>query len=80
MMSKSAFVFSLQEVDQTKLAMVGGKGANLGELTRIEGVNVPKGFCIATDAFKRVIAETPLINELLDKLSLLKVEDRDKDP
>jgi phosphoenolpyruvate synthase/pyruvate phosphate dikinase len=78
MMSKSAFVFSLQEVGQTKLAMVGGKGANLGELTRIEGVNVPKGFCIATDAFKRVIAETPLINELLDKLSLLKVEDRDR--
>jgi phosphoenolpyruvate synthase/pyruvate phosphate dikinase len=41
--------------------IVGGKGANLGELSRIEGIRVPDGFCISTEAFKRIIAETPLV-------------------
>ncbi|SDP80953.1 phosphoenolpyruvate synthase [Mucilaginibacter sp. OK268] len=75
---KGSFVFNFQDVDKTKLNVVGGKGANLGELSRIEGIHVPDGFCISTEAFKRVINETPSINELLDRLSLLKVEDRGK--
>ena len=73
-----SFVFSLHDIDKTKLRLVGGKAANLGELTSIEGIQVPDGFCVTTEAFKRIIEETPLINELLDQLSLLKVEDRDK--
>ncbi|WP_461113457.1 phosphoenolpyruvate synthase [Spirosoma jeollabukense] len=74
----SAYVLDFQTIDKTKLQLVGGKGANLGELTRIEGIHVPDGFCITTDAFKRILEETPSINEWLDQLSLLKVEDRDK--
>ncbi len=74
----SSFVLGFQEIDQTKLPVVGGKGANLGELSKIEGIHVPEGFCISTIAFKRIIGETPSIDELLDQLSLLKVEDRDK--
>ena len=58
--------------------VVGGKGANLGEISKVEGLRVPDGFCISTEAFKRIIGETPSINELLDQLSLLKVEDRNK--
>ena len=76
--SKGSFVFNFQDVDKTKLNVVGGKGANLGELSRIEGIHVPDGFCISTEAFKRVINETPSINELLEQLSLLKVEDQGK--
>jgi len=78
MISTGSFVFGFQEIDKTQLARVGGKGANLGELSRIEGIHVPDGFCISTEAFKRIIRETPSINELLDQLSLLKVEDRNK--
>jgi phosphoenolpyruvate synthase/pyruvate phosphate dikinase len=74
----SAYVLGFQDVDKTKIMVVGGKGANLGELTKIEGIHVPDGFCISTEAFKRIIGETSSINELLDQLSLLKVEDRDK--
>jgi rifampicin phosphotransferase len=74
----SSFVLSFQDIDKTQLMLVGGKGANLGELSKIEGVLVPEGFCISTEAFKRVIGETSSINELLDRLSLLKVEDRKK--
>jgi pyruvate,water dikinase len=76
--SMSSFVFGFQEIDKKALGIVGGKGTNLGELTRIEGIHVPDGFCISTEAFKRIIGETPRVNELLDRLSLLKVEDRDK--
>src|SRR3954469_8828985 len=74
----SSYVLGFQDIDKTKLMVVGGKGANLGELSRIEGIRVPDGFCITTEAFKRIIGETPSINELLDQLSLLKVEDLDK--
>jgi phosphoenolpyruvate synthase/pyruvate phosphate dikinase len=74
----SSHVLDFQDIDRTKVMIVGGKGANLGELSRIEGIRVPAGFCISTEAFKRIIGETSSINELLDQLSLLKVEDRDK--
>src|SRR5688572_9629348 len=75
--SMSSYVLSFQEIDKTKIMVVGGKGANLGELSRIEGIRVPDGFCISTEAFKRIIGETSSINELIDQLYLLKVEDRD---
>ncbi|MBA3946389.1 MAG: phosphoenolpyruvate synthase [Herpetosiphonaceae bacterium] len=74
----SSYVLGFQDIDKTKIMVVGGKGANLGELSRIEGIRVPDGFCISTEAYKRSIGETSSINELLDQLSLLKVEDRDK--
>jgi pyruvate,water dikinase len=71
-------ILGFQEIDKTKLALVGGKGANLGELTKIEGIHVPDGFCISAEVFKGIIAETSSIVELLDQLSILKAEDRDK--
>src|SRR5690242_13897851 len=74
----SSYVLGFQDIDKTNLMLVGGKGANLGELSRIEGIRVPDGFCISTEAFKRIFEETHSINELLDRLSLVKVEDRDK--
>ncbi len=74
----SSYVLGFQEIDKTKLMVVGGKGANLGELSRIEGIRVPDGFCVSTEAYKRILEETSSINELLNQLSLLKVEDRDK--
>src|SRR5947208_2475225 len=74
----NTYVLSFQQIDKTNLMLAGGKGANLGELSKIEGVQVPDGFCVTTEAFKRIIAAIPLVNELLSQLSLLKVEDRDK--
>jgi rifampicin phosphotransferase len=74
----SSYVFGFEDIDRTKIMAVGGKGANLGELSKVKGIAVPDGFCISTEAFKRVIGETPLIHELLDRLSLLKGEDRNE--
>ncbi len=74
----SSYVLGFQDIDKTKRMVVGGKGANLGELSKIEGIRVPDGFCLSTQAFQRIIGETSSIYELLDQLSLLKVEDRGK--
>ena len=71
------YVLDFQEVDQTQAAVVGGKGAHLGELSRIDGIRVPAGFCVTTDAFRRILAEAPSIDDRLDRLSRLKPDDRE---
>ncbi|MCC6629079.1 MAG: phosphoenolpyruvate synthase, partial [Chloroflexi bacterium] len=73
----SCYVLGLQEIDQTQIAVVGGKGAHLGELSRIEGLHVPAGFCVTTDAFQRIMAAAPSIDDRLDRLSHLKPDDRE---
>jgi pyruvate,water dikinase len=72
-----ADVLALQDVDRTDLRVVGGKAANLGELSRLEGIRVPEGFCVSTRAFQRVLAAAPALGGLLDRLARLKAEDRE---
>src|SRR5579864_5699829 len=71
------YVLDFQEIDQTQVAVVGGKAAHLGELSRIKGVRVPDGFCVTTAAFQRIMAEAPSIGDRLDELSRLKPDDRE---
>ena len=71
------YVLGFQESNQTQVALVGGKGAHLGELARIEGIHVPAGFCVTTDAFRRIMAEAPSIDDRVDRLSLLSPDDRE---
>ncbi|KYF68868.1 rifamycin-inactivating phosphotransferase [Sorangium cellulosum] len=72
-----AYVLGFQEADRTRIRDVGGKGASLGELARLEGIRVPAGFCVSTGAFERVMEGAPSLGELLDRLSRLRAEDRD---
>src|SRR5580692_4402767 len=69
-------LLDLEEIDKTQVALAGGKGANLGELIRIEGIVVPDGFCVTTDAFRRVMATVPEIDDLLGRLPGLDPDDR----
>ena len=71
------YVLGFQEIDQTQVAVVGGKGANLGELSRIEGIRVPAGYCVTTEAFRRIMADAPSIDDRLGRLSRLQPDDRD---
>ena len=71
------YVLGFQEIDETQVAVVGGKGAHLGELSRIEGIRVPVGFCVTTDAFQRIMEGAPSIDDLLDRSSRLRQDDRD---
>ena len=71
------YVPDLREIDQTQVAVVGGKAAHLGELSRMDGVHVPVGFCVTTDAFRRVLAQAPPIADRLDRLARLNPDDRE---
>jgi pyruvate,water dikinase len=71
------YVLRFQEIERRHIAVVGGKGAHLGELSRIDGLRVPAGFCVTTDAFQRIMAEVPSIQDRLDELSHLKADDRE---
>ncbi|WP_186431452.1 phosphoenolpyruvate synthase [Clostridium sp. BSD9I1] len=74
----NSYVLNFQEIDKTKLSMVGGKGANLGELSKTEEILVPEGFCVTTEAYKKVTENNQELICLLDELSHLRVEDREK--
>jgi pyruvate,water dikinase len=52
-------VVLFHEVDRASLALVGGKGANLGELSRA-GFPVPPGFCVTTTAYEHAAAGAAL--------------------
>ena len=73
----TCYVLGFQEIDRTQVAVVGGKGAHLGELARIEGLRVPPGFCVTTDAFRLITAQAPSIDDRLERLSRLKPHDRE---
>ncbi|MEU9222727.1 PEP/pyruvate-binding domain-containing protein, partial [Streptomyces sp. NPDC048376] len=70
-------LLDLHEADATQLALVGGKGAQLGALSRIDGIRVPDGFCVTTDAFRRVVARVPSLDDRLDRLSRTDPDDRE---
>ncbi|PHD77040.1 phosphoenolpyruvate synthase [Bacillus sp. AFS043905] len=72
------YVLEFREIDKTKQMVVGGKGVNLGECSRIDGILVPEGFCVTTEAFKRVIGENDELHQLLDQLAVQKVDERKK--
>jgi phosphoenolpyruvate synthase/pyruvate phosphate dikinase len=70
-------VLDFQEADRGQIAVVGGKGAHLGELSRIHGIRVPPGFCVTTDAFRRIMADAPSVDDQLDRMARLSPDDRE---
>ncbi len=72
-----SYVLGLEEIGKMQVAVVGGKGAQLGALLRIDGIRVPAGFCVTTDAFRRIMAQAPSIDDRLDQLSRLNPDDRE---
>ncbi len=54
-----ALVLDFAAIDGDALAVVGGKAANLGVLTRA-GLPVPPGVCVTTEAYRQVAAEAGL--------------------
>ena len=58
------FIKKFDELGRDDLDQAGGKGANLGELTRAD-LPVPPGFVIVTDAYRAYVAE----HQLADKIA-----------
>ena len=59
MNNKNPLIISFSDIRSTDLPLVGGKGANLGEMTHA-GFPVPDGFCLTT---KRVSAIYQFISQ-----------------
>jgi pyruvate,water dikinase len=70
------YVIDFREINESKPGLVGGKGWNLGQLLRIEGINVPDGFCITTEAYRTAIKHNDEFTALVSQLANLKAEDR----
>ncbi len=64
------YVFSFHEGNKDMRSLLGGKGANLAEMTNL-GLNVPPGFTVTTEACNRFYDENEqLWDELLDEISV----------
>jgi len=74
----SSLVLDFQEMEKTQFSLVGGKGFNLGELSKMEGIHVPEGFCVTTAGFQQALEHNELYRALLQRLTVLKAEDRDQ--
>ncbi|MGQ9009817.1 phosphoenolpyruvate synthase [Bacillus stercoris] len=74
----SSLVLGLHEIEKTQHSLVGGKGINLGELLKIQGIQVPEGFCVTTAGYQKAIEQNETLQVMLDQLAMLKVEDRDQ--
>ncbi len=65
------------EISKDDTALVGGKGANLGEMYRAR-FPIPPGFVVTTEAFKLFLAENNLLPEIVKILSGLDITDNTK--
>ncbi|EPY11498.1 phosphoenolpyruvate synthase [Paenibacillus alvei] len=74
----SSFVLGFQEMKNNQLLLVGGKGLNVGELSKIEGIQVPEGFCVTTRGYQKAIEQNETYHALLNQLTMLNIEERDQ--
>jgi pyruvate,water dikinase len=68
------YVEFFEELKKEDVDIAGGKGANLGELTRA-GIPVPPGFVITAATYKKFMDETGISAEIMDILNALDVND-----
>ena len=72
-MEKKKFVYSFNEGSKDMKDLLGGKGANLAEMTKI-GLPVPFGFTVTTEACNRYYDENQtiaddIVADIFEKLS-----------
>ena len=63
------YVYAFSEGSKEQKFLLGGKGANLGEMTKL-GLPVPPGFTVSTDACKAFMASGDVMPEgLMDEVA-----------
>ncbi|KAA3648711.1 MAG: phosphoenolpyruvate synthase [Chloroflexi bacterium] len=77
MTNPKEYVRSFNEIRSQDLPLVGGKGANLGELTHA-GFPVPTGFCLTTAAFTDFMDAAPSSAEFYDLLDTVSAQDTEE--
>jgi len=69
-------VMNLGEVSESDLPLVGGKAGKLGELVR-EGLPVPPGFVLTTEAYQEFVDQTALRTEIPAALASIRADQPD---
>ncbi|MEM3405963.1 MAG: phosphoenolpyruvate synthase [Candidatus Pacearchaeota archaeon] len=67
------FVKWFSEISKKDIKLVGGKGANLGEMYN-EGFPVPSGFVVTSEAYEFFLRESGLKEKIYDILKFLNIE------
>lgn len=70
----AALTRPFRDISKADVALAGGKGASLGEMTRA-GIPVPPGYVVITDAFRRFVDENKLQEEITGALKKFKPHD-----
>jgi pyruvate,water dikinase len=68
------YVLWFDKVGKDSLALAGGKGANLGEMTKIK-LPVPPGFIITTESFDRFLEANKIDQEIEEIIKSTNVQD-----
>jgi pyruvate,orthophosphate dikinase len=69
-MESKKYVYLFNEIDATMRNLVGGKGANLGEMTKLE-LPIPQGFTISTEACTKFYVDHKTISDsIIEEIDL----------
>ena len=71
---KNKFIVWFDEVDKNDISSVGGKGANLGEMTK-NGFPIPFGFVVTSDAYHYFLEKQGIKDLIKTELKSLNVTD-----
>ena len=69
-----SYVLWFDQIDKTQIPLVGGKGANLGELANA-GLPVPEGFAITTKAFDFLLDANGIKDDIAKLVAACDVDD-----
>lgn len=71
--AKDKYIRWFQELGKQDTGLVGGKGANLGEMYNL-GLPVPPGFCITTKGYLHFLEDTDIGNSIYKILARIDIE------
>lgn len=73
-MTNLPLVIDFKNIDKNDISLVGGKGANLGEMTK-SGFPVPNGFAVTVPSYELFLKENDIAKKIYEILEVIDVED-----
>lgn len=70
------WVLDLPNTGDTPPALIGGKAARLGALSKIPGIQIPPACCVTTAAYRYAVEPNQALRAGLDHLTMLHAEDQ----
>lgn len=73
-MTNLPLVIDFKDIDKDDISLVGGKGANLGEMAKA-GFPVPNGFAVTVPSYELFLKENNISTKIYEILEVIDVED-----